>query len=180
MMPKAHGVRCGQSLWNPAADVYRTRDGWIIAPTIGDQMFRRWARLVGREDLIDDPRLKDDITRGNNSDLINDVMTRWCAARTRDEAIQELERARIPCGPVYDLDEVLSDEQVRARQLLEAIDYPGSAKAIPVSSVPVRLSETPGDVRRRAPTLGEHTDEVLTELGFRADEITAFRNEGAI
>ena len=162
------------------SDAYRTRDGWIIAPTIGDQMFRRWARLVGREDLIDDPRLKDDITRGNNSDLINDVMIKWCAARTRDEAIQELERARIPCGPVYDLDEVLSDEQVRARQLLEAMDYPDSAKAIPVSSAPVRMSETPGDVRRRAPILGEHTDEVLTELGFSADQIIAFHSEGAV
>src|ERR1044072_3428075 len=135
------------------SDAYRVRDGWIIVPTIGDQMFRRWARLVGREDLIGDPRTQDDITRGNNSDLINDVMTRWCAARTRDEAIQELGRARIPCRPGYGLDERLSDEQVRARQLLEAIDYPGSAKAIPVSSVPVRLSETPGDVRRRAPIL---------------------------
>src|SRR6185503_14835363 len=99
------------------SDAYQTCDGWIIVPTIGDGMFRRWARLVGREDLIEDPRCKDDITRGNNSDLINDAMREWCAARTRDEAIEELERARIPCGPVYQLNEVLSDEQVRARRL---------------------------------------------------------------
>src|ERR1044071_604316 len=77
------------------SDAYRVRDGWIIVPTIGDHMFRRWARLVGREDLLDDPRCKDDITRGNNFDVINDVMNQWCAARTRDEAIAELERARI-------------------------------------------------------------------------------------
>ena len=65
------------------SDAYRTSDGWIIVPTIGDHMFRRWARLVGREDLLDDPRCKDDITRGNNFDVINDVMSEWCARRTR-------------------------------------------------------------------------------------------------
>ncbi|HKP86031.1 MAG TPA: CoA transferase [Blastocatellia bacterium] len=162
------------------SDAYRTRDGWVIVPTIGDQMFRRWARLVGREDLTEDPRCKDDITRGDNYELINDVMIGWCAARTRDEAIAELERARIPCGPVYELDEVMNDAQVRARGLLEEKEYPGGAKAVPVASAPVRLSETPGEVRRRAPTLGEHTDEVLTELGFTADEIAAFRNERVI
>ena len=162
------------------SDAYRVRDGWIIVPTIGDHMFRRWARLVGREDLLDDPRCKDDITRGNNFDVINDVMNQWCAARTRDEAIAELERARIPCGPVYELDEVLSDAQVRARNLLEEKEYPGGAKPVPVASTPVRLSETPGEVRRRAPTLGEHTDEVLSELGFAAAEIIKFHNEGAV
>lgn len=162
------------------SDSYRTRDGWIIVPTIGDQMFRRWARLVGRQDLIEDPRCKDDITRGDNYKLINDAMTGWCANLTRDEAIEQLERARIPCGPVYELDEVLNDAQVRARRLLEEKHFPGGAKAVPVANVPVRLSETPGEVRHRAPVLGEHTDEVLTELGFTAAEITAFRNEGAI
>jgi crotonobetainyl-CoA:carnitine CoA-transferase CaiB-like acyl-CoA transferase len=162
------------------SDVYATRDGWIIVPTIGDQMFRRWARLVGREDLIDDPRCSDDITRGNNSDIINEVMRDWCAALTRDEAIAQLEAARIPCGPVYDLGEVLDDPQVRARNLLEEVAYPGGSKPVPVAAAPVRLSETSGKAHRRAPTLGEHTDEVLAELGFSRDEITMFRNEGVI
>ena len=162
------------------SDVYATRDGWVIVPTIGDQMFRRWARLVGREDLISDPRCPDDITRGNNSELINGVMSDWCAARTRDEAIRQLEAARIPCGPVYGLGEVLDDPQVRARNLLEEVDYPGGSKPIPVAARPVRLGESSGKAHRRAPTLGEHTDEVLAELGFGKDEIEMFHNEGVI
>jgi crotonobetainyl-CoA:carnitine CoA-transferase CaiB-like acyl-CoA transferase len=168
------------SFYTAPSDVYPTRDGWIIVPTIGDQMFRKWARLVGRTDLIDDPRCRDDITRGNNSDLINEVMIDWCSARTRDEAISQLEAARIPCGPVYDLGEVLSDQQVRARNLIEEVEYPGGSKPVPVSATPVRLSETPGSVRHRAPTLGEHTDEVLSELGFSTEEIAALRDEGVI
>jgi crotonobetainyl-CoA:carnitine CoA-transferase CaiB-like acyl-CoA transferase len=168
------------SFYTAPSDVYRTRDGWIIVPTIGDQMFRRWARLVGREDLTEDPRCKDDITRATNAQLINEVMSEWCAARTRDEAIAELERARVPCGPVYDLHETLTDAQVRARNLLEEVEYPGSSSPVPISSPPARLSQTPARIERRAPMLGEHTEEVLRELGFSADEITMFRNEGVI
>src|SRR5205085_4781843 len=162
------------------SDAYRTRDGWNLVPTIGDDMFRRWARVVGLADLIDDPRCKDDITRAGNADLINDVMKDWCAARTRGEALGELERARIPCGPVYDLDEVLADPQVNARRLLEEVEYPGGTTPVPLAPPPLRLGETPGEIRRRAPRLGEHTEEVLRELGFAAPEIAAFRREGVV
>ncbi|MBI3837863.1 MAG: CoA transferase, partial [Planctomycetia bacterium] len=171
--------RQGNTAYHAApSDTYQTRDGWIIVPTIGDPMFRRWARLVGREDLIDDPRCNDDITRGNNAGLINGAMIKWCAARTREEALAELERARIPCGPVYELEEAFNDAQVRARHLFEEREFPGGSKPIPVARPAVRLSESPADVRRRAPTIGEHTDEVLAELGFTLEEIAKFRNDG--
>ena len=162
------------------SDVYRTTDGWIIVPTIGDPMFKRWARVIGREDLIEDPRLADDISRGNNAAVINEAMSAWCAARTRAEAVSELEAGRVPCGPCYDLDEVLSDPQVNSRKLLEEIEYPGGKKPIPIASTPVRLGETAGAKLRRAPTLGEHTDEVLFELGFTSQDIRAFRESNLI
>jgi crotonobetainyl-CoA:carnitine CoA-transferase CaiB-like acyl-CoA transferase len=162
------------------SDVYRTRDGWIIVPTIGNQMFRRWARAINRADLIDDSRLQDDISRGNNAALINEAMSRWCSERSRDQAIAELERARIPCGACYDLDEVLADPQVNSRGLLEELEYPGGTQRVPIASPPVRSSETAASSCRRAPTLGEHTVEVLGEVGFTADEITALRNAHAI
>jgi crotonobetainyl-CoA:carnitine CoA-transferase CaiB-like acyl-CoA transferase len=129
--------------------------------------------------LIDDPRFKDDISRGDNAAAINEVMSEWCASRTREEAMAELERARVPCGPVYDLDEVLADPQVRTRKLIQEIEYPTGGHAIPIASPPARLSESAASLRR-APTLGEHTNEVLSELAFSGHEIAMFREAGAV
>lgn len=161
-------------------DAFPTSDGWIMVQVISHAIFARWAKLVGRSDLIDDPRCSDDLTRGDNYELINEVMTAWTKQRTTAEAIAQLEAARIPCGPVNDLATALADPQVQARELFHPLDYPGSPKAVPVPATPVRLSETPGTIRQRAPLVGEHTDEVLQELGFRADDIAAFRLAGVI
>src|SRR5262249_18316699 len=162
------------------SDVYQTRDGrWIIVPTIGDPMFRRWARVVGRADLIEDRRCRDDISRGNNYELINDVMIEWCAKLTRDEAIAALEEARVPCGPVYDLEEVLSDVQVHARGIVQQVEFPGGTKPVPIAATPVRLGGQPVK-NTRAPMLGEHTAEVLQDLGFKESEIAELREAGVI
>src|SRR5262244_1061503 len=153
------------------SDAYRTKDGWIIIHVIRNQMFKRWATLVGRGDLIDDPRCADDISRANNHHLITEAMNDWTNQRTTEQAMRELEVARVPCGKVYDLDEVFDDPQVKARELVRLVEYPGSARPVPTPNTPVRLSETPGEVRQRAPILGEHTDDVLQGLGFGVEEI---------
>jgi len=168
------------SYYTAPSDIYQVRDGWIVVPTIGEPMFRRWARLVRREDLIGDPRFRDDINRAENHQMLNEIMSEWCARHSRQEAILALEQARIPCGPVYNLGEVLADPQVKARRLTEYMDVPGAARPVPVANTPVRLSETPGSVRRRAPALGEHTDQVLAELGFTAGQIAELRAAGAV
>jgi crotonobetainyl-CoA:carnitine CoA-transferase CaiB-like acyl-CoA transferase len=162
------------------SDTYRTKDGWIIIHVIGDPMFERWAKLVGRADLITDPRCADDISRANNHHLITEAMNAWSNRRSTEEAMRELEEARVPCGKAYGLDEVLDDPQVKARELIKFVEYPGSARPVPLPNPPVRLSETPGEVRSRAPVLGEHTDEILRELAFSDVEITVFRDSGVI
>ncbi len=161
-------------------DTFPTSDGWIMVQVIGAAIFARWAKLVGRPDLIDDPRCSDDLARGDNYELITEAMTAWSKQRTTATAILELEAARVPCGPVNDLASALADPQVQARELFHFLDYPGSPKAVPVPATPVRLSETPGEIRHRAPLLGEHTDEVLQGLGFSAAEIAEFRSADVI
>jgi len=168
------------SYYNGPGDIYRALDGWILISVVGEPMFRRWATVVNREDLINDPQCQDDLMRANNHELITRIMNRWCGERTRAQAIAAMEEARIPCGPVYDLDEVLSDPQVRVRKTIGRMDFSGSVKPVPIAGTPLHLSETPPEMRRSAPTLGEHTAEVLSELNFSPEEIQSFRRVNAI
>jgi crotonobetainyl-CoA:carnitine CoA-transferase CaiB-like acyl-CoA transferase len=161
-------------------DTYQTKDGWIMVQIMGNPMFKRWAKLIGREDLIDDPRCVDDITRADNHPLITEAMNAWLSKLSTEETIRRLEEARVPCGKVCELSEVFDDPQVQARELFRYTEYPGCAKPVPIVSTPVRLSETPGEIRQRAPMLGEHTHSVLRQLKFTDDEIAAFRESGVI
>jgi crotonobetainyl-CoA:carnitine CoA-transferase CaiB-like acyl-CoA transferase len=162
------------------SDLYRTRDGWIIAYAIGNPMFARWARLMGEEHWLTDPRFKDDEARGNHGDVISDRMSRWTAERTTEAALAELEKAHIPAGPLYSPQQALDDVHIRAAGLLADTEYPGLPRPVPLSPTPVDLSETPGQFRHRAPTLGEHTEAILAELGYGPDEIEALRAEKVI
>jgi crotonobetainyl-CoA:carnitine CoA-transferase CaiB-like acyl-CoA transferase len=162
------------------ADAYQTADGWILVQTVGSDMFARWARLVGREELIGDPRFLTDLDRADQRAMVTDAMKAWLCGKTSAQAIAELERARIPAGPVLDLPEVLNDPQVNARGLLEYRDYPGAPKPVPLAAPAMRLSATPAQIRHRAPMLGEHTDEILAELGYAEDEIAELRARKAV
>jgi crotonobetainyl-CoA:carnitine CoA-transferase CaiB-like acyl-CoA transferase len=162
------------------SDLYRTKDGWIIAYAIGNPMFARWAALMGENSWLSDPRFKDDQARGNHGELISKRVSEWAAERTTAEALAELDAARIPAAPLYSPQQALEDEHIRAAGLLRDRDYPGLARPAPLAPTPVDLSETPGRFRHRAATLGEHTDAILAELGYGADEIVGFRARGVI
>jgi crotonobetainyl-CoA:carnitine CoA-transferase CaiB-like acyl-CoA transferase len=162
------------------SDLFRTKDGWIIAYAIGGPMFERWARLMGEDEWLTDPRFKDDLARGDNGEIVSKRMSEWTGQRTTAEALAGLEAARIPAGPLYSPQQALEDEHIRAAGLLVDTDYPGMPRQAPLTPTPVDLSETPGRFRHRAPTLGEHTDEILTELGYTSTEIADLRTRNVI
>jgi crotonobetainyl-CoA:carnitine CoA-transferase CaiB-like acyl-CoA transferase len=162
------------------ADIVRTKDGWILVQAIGMPLFKRWAKLMGEDHWLSDPRFKDDLARGDNGKLLSERTSRWAEERTTGEALAALEKARIPAGPVYTPQQALDDPHIQAMGYLQPLAFPGLPGPAPVMETPVRLSETPGALHGRAPLLGEHSDRILSGLGYSASEIAAFRAEGVV
>lgn len=162
-------------------DLYRTKDGgWVLLQVAGQPMFKRWCRLVGREDLFADARFADDDLRWEHGDVLNDIMQQWCADQTKAEVLERLEAAKLPAAPMHSTQDVLDDPHVQAMGYLQRVPFPGAAREVPISETPFRLSATPGTIRRRAPLLGEHTDEVLDEIGYSSENIAGLRAHGIV
>lgn len=162
------------------SDIFKVKDGWIIAQVIGQAMFKRWCRLVGRPELFDDPTLGDDLARGRRGEFISGIMSQWCAGLTRQEALGRLEAERIPASAVNSPRETLEDEVVQAAQAIEWIDYPGAPGPVPIMAPPVALSRTPPEIRKRPPQVGEHTDQILMEIGYSSEQIAGLRQRHVI
>src|SRR6478609_7486171 len=102
-------------------DLFRTKDGWILVQVIGQPLFKRWAKLMGEEHWLTDPRFKDDISRGDNGAIISERMSRWCAERTSAEALEVLGKAMIPAAPVLKPQQTLEDPHVQAMGFLKPV-----------------------------------------------------------
>ena len=161
-------------------DLFRTRSGWIVTQVVSNPIFARWAELVGRPELVGDPRFATDMTRGDNSEELSTIMQRWCIDRTHEEALAALTAARVPAAPVLKPGEALAGPQVAAMGLVEPAAYPGTPAPAPVIRAPIRLSANAKSEARRAPQVGEHTDAILAELGYDAAAISALRAQGII
>ena len=161
-------------------DLFRTRDGWVLVQVVGQPLFERWARLVGAQDWISDPRFADDEQRGLHGELVSERMSAWCATRTLDEAVKALGEAKIPCGPVLSPQQALDHPQIHAGGLLNPVDYPGSPRPVPVTRVAASLSAPPQVPIGRAPLVGEHTESILAELGYDAGAIQRLRDAQVI
>lgn len=164
------------------SDVFSTRDGHILTHTVGNGLFRRWAKLMDDADRwINDPRFQSDQSRGDHSEDILARMRQWCSERTTDEALRELQAAGLPAGPVQTLQQALDHPQAAALRTLHAItDFPGLQQPVRVPNLPLELSVSGGGITHRPPLLGEHTDEVLRGLGYSREEITALRDARVI
>ncbi|MET0657492.1 MAG: CoA transferase [Steroidobacteraceae bacterium] len=162
------------------ADMYRTRDGWIIAQVVSNALFKRWARLMGEPFWLTDERFKDDAARVRNSAVINERMAEWCAERTTAEALASLEETGVPAGPLLSPQEVLDHEHLKAVGAFEKVIYPGLDAPVTMMNTAVKLSATPGTVRSRPPLTGEHTDVILSELGVSQSELAELRAAGVL
>ena len=162
------------------SDTFQTKDGWILVQTVGKPLFERWANLMNEESWLTDERFKDDLSRGDNGHLISERMSLWCAERTSKQAIEELEKSRIPVGEVLKAEETLNEEHILEKGSFIKMKYPTMEKEYSVVGPAVELSQNPGKIVKRSPELGEHNQEILSGLGYSLEEIEKLKEERII
>src|SRR5205823_1769806 len=113
-------------------------------------------------------------------EFFSDLMNEWCSRHTRAEALARLDEARIPAGPVNSPREVLQDPGILAAEPFHLAEYPGVQEPVPLVKAPVFLSRTPSSTERPPPRLGEHTDEILREIGYTPERIAQLREQGIV
>jgi len=159
--------------------VFDTADGFITAGTVSDREWEGFARAVQRPELVEDPRFSTSRARVENWDERLALMAEVFLTDTTAHWLERLAAEQVPCAPILDRHELLRDAQIAASELIEEIDHPLAGRIRHVRPA-ARFDRTPARVRGFAPALGQHTDEVLAEIGLDAREIEVLRASGTI
>ena len=157
------------------ADIIRASDGWLMIQVVGQPLFERWANMIGLPEIIDDPRFRTDLDRGDNGELLSNMAQEHARDLTVSEALAAYGAAKVPAGPLLSPQQALDDPHIGAVGYLQDTDYPGMASAAPLATTPVHMTAGGGTINTRAPTLGEHTDTILAELGYDERTIDELR-----
>jgi formyl-CoA transferase len=159
--------------------VFTTADGHINIAASGQVMFRRLCTAIGAPELVDDPRFRTLADRSKNRAAMNAELDRVLMKKPSAEWIEVLNAASVPSGPILNVRQVFEDEHVRHLEMSRPVTHPTRGE-IRVQAPPVTLSRTPGAIRRSAPEHGQHTDEILGELGYTASDIAELKRVGAV
>ncbi|MFC6064036.1 CaiB/BaiF CoA transferase family protein [Streptomyces ochraceiscleroticus] len=154
--------------------VFRASDGWMAIAAPLDKQWARLAEVIGRPELGTDPRLATNAARVVHRDEMRAAIEEWTSVRTRAEITAALSDT-VPAGPVNTAEALFADPHLTVRQMLAEVEQPGSAAPVTVAGQPVKVTDAPPEEFRRAPLLGEHTDEILTELGYQREDIARLR-----
>ncbi len=155
------------------------KDGWAVLAVPPGRNWLTFCEAIGRKELITDPRFDTAEARVANKDAAYELVEEFTRRHTKSE-LAEIFGGKVPFAPICDAEDIFDDPYFNVRQMLQQVEQPGSRHLVTVPGVPSKLSRTPSGKSHRAPLLGEHTEQVLTDLGFTADEVTTLRVAGAI
>jgi crotonobetainyl-CoA:carnitine CoA-transferase CaiB-like acyl-CoA transferase len=165
---------------NAPRNTYLTRDGrWVAVSTSAQSIAVRVMRLVGRPELTEEPWFASGGERAKHADVLDEALATWVAQHDRDEVVRAFEEAHAAVAPIYDVRDIVADPQFQALGSLVRVPDPELGSVL-MQNVLFRLSETPGRITSAGPSLGQHTDEVLAEIGIDADQLAELRRQGAV
>ncbi|WP_297776783.1 CoA transferase [uncultured Roseovarius sp.] len=164
---------------NGPYQAFQTADGWINVGAANQRNWLRFLDVIGAPELNDDSRFASNHDRMQHLKQLEDILNDHLRHETSEVWLDRMERAGLPAGPVLDILQMQADPQAHARDMIVEVDHPvaGQVKTL---GHPVKFSETPASIRRAAPTLGQHSREVLHEAGYSADQITTMIASGAV
>jgi CoA:oxalate CoA-transferase len=174
--------RLGNRHWGVCpTNIYPASDGDALIMVLTEAHWRVFAKLMKHDELLANPEYRDHGKRMQHADELDEMIVAWTQPQRRDDIIRILLEAGIPCAPVREVEEVVADPEVAERGALVASDYPTRGD-IRVAGSPIKLSAVARDEvpHRRPPELGEHTDEVLTSLGYTPAQIADLRAQGVV
>jgi len=162
------------------SNLYPCEDGsYVLIAGNADSLYRRLMTAIGRPDLRDDPALARNDGRAAQMQRIDDAIAAWTSRFSQEEVLREMEKAEVPAGRIYTAADIAADPHYAARGMIEKI-VASDGEPLKVPGIVPKLSATPGAIRSQAPKLGEHTDEVLLEVGYTASEVEELRKKQII
>ena len=159
--------------------LFRAKDGFVTLAAHFDAWWAKLCALIGRPDLVTDPRTATAEARVTHRDYVYDQLELYTAAQTKKELASVL-GGQIPFGPVNHVAEIVNDAHFAARDMVVQVEHPGLERRVSIAGIPVKMSDTPGRIARRAPLAGEHTDEILREIGLDDARIDGLRQQHAV
>jgi len=162
------------------SNLYPCKDGsYVLIAGNADSLYKRLMTAIGRADLRDDPALARNDGRAAQMERIDDAIAAWTSRFSQEEVLREMEKAEVPAGRIYTAADIAADPHYAARGMIENI-VASDGEPLKVPGIVPKLSATPGAIRSQAPKLGEHTEAVLKDVGFSANEISGFREKGIV
>ena len=159
---------------------FKTADGYVVIGVASEGIWQRFSKAIGRGELADDPRFAKNSDRVQNREVLTATLSEGFLGRETDAWMKLLNEAEVPCAPVQTIDQVFKAPQVLHREMLVKVEHP-TAGTVPMAGIPVKFSATPASIRLAPPTLGQHTEEVLTSwLGIERTEIEELKRKSVL